>query len=918
MMRLPVALLFAVLALGAAAPAADLSFSEAGLLVDAGAMGTFTIEWPQLDNGGQVAPAEVRVEGQTARLRYPGGEELTAQITDGVRVTYRLAQRPAAGRLRIGGLLDFNLSEGGTWQMDDQPAQPFPPAQPPAPHLWQAVVDTFTITDPQGNELALQLPMGAWVQLQDNREWGWKMFAWFFVAPIQDNLEMAMTIGSRTATGPARVVVDALGQDANSDWEGKMHDVAELQTDLADEAAWAATLPQEPNRDVFGGREGSRDALGLEATGYFHVQKTGGRWYLVDPAGNAFFHRGICVFGTGDDYTYIEGREPIYAWLPPYQGEYNSAFRPNEPSAFSFHRANLIRRDGGPVDAAAMARRNIDRARAWGFTSVGAFSGVPGEVLAEKQFPYVSSLPLGQWDYGLQRLPGLNETWDPFDTDNQAIVERAFSERLPGRAEDPLLIGYYLINEPAYQDIPRVVPGLDGQYAAKHALVDLLRGRYATIADFNAAWDLDATDFDALVDLGLPVTTAAASADMAAYYEHFLETYFQLVHDTFRKYDPNHMLLGNRYQSMTTNNEMVCRVTGKYVDVYSFNYYTHFLDTEFLRKLSTWAGDKPMFLSEFHWASPPDSGLPGGARDVNSQVERGLAYRNYLEQAAATGFVVGLEWFTLIDQARTGRWFQRYSGENGNTGLLSVVDRPWRAAIEPMALANARAYDVWTGAEAPWSYDNERFSGLGNAVRTAQVMRAPGPINLDGTTAGWPGMPAEEIASSRLAQGADAEGLSATFRLAWTDEHLHLLCQVVDSTPRQNTHTGADIWMADGAELFIGLEEPDQTGPLLFTDRQVLLSAGVVDGTSPHYLANAPAQAPLELVSLPTADGYVLQAAIPWSSLGLTPTPGLRLRFDLAIDDSTDGNSRRAQLVWSGTDRNSGDRSAWGRAVLGE
>ena len=34
-----------------------------------------------------------------------------------------------------------------------------------------------------------------------------------------------------------------------------------------------------------------------------------------------------------------------------------------------------------------------------------------------------------------------------------------------------------------------------------------------------------------------------------------------------------------------------------------------------------------------------------------------------------------VQWFTLVDQATTGRWFEKYNGEAANTGI-TVTDRP--------------------------------------------------------------------------------------------------------------------------------------------------------------------------------------------------------------------------------------------------
>ena len=60
----------------------------------------------------------------------------------------------------------------------------------------------------------------------------------------------------------------------------------------------------------------------------------------------------------------------------------------------------------------------------------------------------------------------------------------------------------------------------------------------------------------------------------------------------------------------------------------------------------------------------------------------------------------------------------------------------------------------------------------------------------------------------------------------------------------------------------------------------------------------------------------MLEAAIPWADLDIAPKADMTILFDLSIDNSDDGRSRTAQLVWNGTARNSGDRSAWGRMIL--
>ncbi|MDE1170098.1 MAG: sugar-binding protein [Verrucomicrobium sp.] len=725
---------------------------------------------------------------------------------------------------------------------------------------------------------------------------------------------VSLCVASSLAASLAHAtLLDRFGQPREGVWPGKVEDEAALRADVAADAAYYDSLRPRA-RDAFGGLPGSGKELGLEATGFFHVENKDGRSFLVDPAGNAFFHLGVCGVGPGDTYTVTEGRAGDFAWLPPQDGPFQTAYRGGGPAGvFSFYLANTIRKYGAPYDADAFSTRMIERLRQWGFNSIGAFSPLPPAV-QKAGMPYVSHLPLDP-SMGLPTLPGMVGTWDPFEAGCEEKIDRAFARVVDKRAADPLLIGWFLANEPLYEDIPRVVPGLKADHACKRELVAELRKKYADVAAFNAAWNAAFSSFDELGDAKLLPATRAAVDDLRAFNAAFYERYFATVAAVYRRHDSRHLLIGNRLQPGTINDEALCRAAGRHLDVMSFNYYTDALDADFLRRIHEWTGGLPMILSEFYWASKGDSGLSGG-RAAASQKERGLAYRNYVEQSAALGFVVGIEWFQLIDEAADGRWYEGKGGERANCGLLSVADRPWKETLDEITQTHARIYDVWLGKEKPFVLDLPRFTSVLAAQRTTSIPRATGPIALDGSGAHWPGVPPERIESGRLVVGADASGLSATYKACWDDANLYVLVHVTDPTPLQNRHTARWFWMGDAVEVFVGTEEPDHGGPLRFTDRHYVVGAKQPGAPVILESATGKSDGPAQGAVLPAADGYSVEIAIPWKDLGATPRTGLEILFDVGIDDSADGNDRRAQLMWSGTDKNPGDRTHWGHATL--
>ncbi|MGD0088690.1 MAG: sugar-binding protein [Planctomycetota bacterium] len=938
-MRYILAFLGTLLAVCSIAHGAAITVHDDGVHIEGGSLGNFVLSYPVLISekpNQELKPVEKNVAGAHATLKYDRGAQVEVSIADNGEITLGFKGLPAnIQKFKAEMLLPFDLAQGGKWRVDGK-EQPFPAQKPPKPHLYQGQGKTFQVVNLENRCLSLTVPDWSFLEVQDNREWNWKVFFFRLTAPLTADRQPArlrVTLGAAEGGVKSVVLVDEFGQDAQSDWPGKVKKIEELKADVESEKAYYAGF-KAPQLDSFGGLPGSGAKLGLKKTGFFHVERSAAvpaapagetpavRWHLVDPEGNLFFHLGVCSFGPSEDYTYVKGRERVYAWLPPYEGEFHAAFHPQpfwSRDSFSFYLANVIRKYGS-ADPEAFAARMIERVRALGFNSGGAFSGIPQAQREQARFPYVGGLPINPWnEFKIESLPGVRETFDPFDDKNRENLDKAFAKNVTPAASDPLLIGYFLCNEPAHEDLVRVIPTLKGHVAAKKRLVQMLQEKYKTIEAFCQAWGVQAASFEQLNDTGLAVKTQAAAGDMKEYEALFFDASHKLIRDTFRKYDANHILLGDRWQPQTANNEQLCRIVGQYCEVVSVNYYTYGLDAEYLKRIYRWSGGRPMFLSEFHWCCPKESGLPGG-KEVASQQERGLAYRNYVEQAAALGFVAGIEWFTLLDQARTGRFFERYNGENSNCGLFSVSDRPWKAMAEEMARTNHGIYDVLLGGRPPFKYDNPRFQDSGGARKVVAAPRAPGAIKLDCTAAGWPGNPPETISSQRVVEGAAAEGLEAAFRLCWDDENLYLLAQVQDPTPMRNEHTGDSLWSADGLELFIGSEKLDQPGGLLFSDRQILLSAGKPGGQCQSFVARAAEQPRIGMDVQPGVDGksYTLEAAIPWSALGVKPEAGRELLFDLGVDDSTDGKARRCQLMWNGTARNSGDRTHWGRLRLNQ
>ncbi len=399
--------------------AAEAQVSDEGIGVSVTGMGGFTLGYPVLQPG-DLKPVQKKGSGKHAEATYAGEVSVQLDLVAGNAVEMRFKNAKGIKSFTLSTLIGAQFGDGGTWVIGKGEAKPFPADKPAKPHLFQGNAGGMSITDAAGHVLTIEgFPDFAYQQLTDNREWGWKIFNWQVSVPYNPNIEVQHISFSEAPIGadPAalRVVnkvvvqVDRFGQTTRKDFPGKIKDEAELKADVASEAAYYASY-KPMTLDSWGGLPGTKAKLGLQATGFFHTEKKGDRWLLVDPDGNANFHLGVCCMGynPGDEATYIKDRQDIYEWIPPLEGEFATAFHPEawwHKDVFSFYAANVIRKFGAETSKDQQVGRLIDRVRAVGFNAVGAFSGFMPS-FAEKHIPRMEHLGFGA------DLPGIRGVAD--------------------------------------------------------------------------------------------------------------------------------------------------------------------------------------------------------------------------------------------------------------------------------------------------------------------------------------------------------------------------------------------------------------------------------------------------------------------------------------------------------------------------
>ena len=186
------------------------------------------------------------------------------------------------------------------------------------------------------------------------------------------------------------------------------------------------------------------------------------------------------------------------------------------------------------------------------------------------------------------------------------------------------------------------------------------------------------------------------------------EIFVQAVKESHKKYDPNHLNLGYRFGNLDEISEEVLLICSRAFDVLSFNSYA-LEPSQKMMDRALEITNLPMIIGEYHFGTV-DRGLAQSLWQVDTEEERGVAYRYYTEQGYSHPGLIGTGYFQWADQDITGR---RNDGENYNCGLIDVTDRPYKYQVEAMQETAKVLFDVHSGNVAPYSQQPERARGHG-------------------------------------------------------------------------------------------------------------------------------------------------------------------------------------------------------------
>jgi len=328
------------------------------------------------------------------------------------------------------------------------------------------------------------------------------------------------------------------------------------------------------------------------------------------------------------------------------------------------------------------AKDTLRKLRDWNFNTIGGWSNT---TLLQKHardlfLPYTVVLHLGEH----YKAP-----WqDIFDRQFELTCDKAAKDQILPIANDPLLIGYFSDNELGWWDDTLFLHylAMPAESPGKQKLIDTIAKHYRSDFDkLKKDWVCKASSFDELRHKGTTMFLRPGGKGMMLvnkWTSLLSSQYYRTVHKVIRKYDKNHLILGDRYAQYWEF--PIVKSAAPYVDVISTNYGAEYLDgglTDYFLSSLHNVSKRPVIITEFYWnAMENRSGNKNSVRAfpiVDTQEHRAKSLLVNLRELVARPFVVGAHWFQFYDEPTHGR----ADGEDNNMGLVDINGVPYENLV---------------------------------------------------------------------------------------------------------------------------------------------------------------------------------------------------------------------------------------------
>ena len=440
----------------------------------------------------------------------------------------------------------------------------------------------------------------------------------------------------------------------------------------------------------------SLQAKKLEGTGYVRAEQIDGIWWFVGPNGDPFVSVGV---------NHIEP----HLWLAPY----------NQKATLDRYGHDMVDENGyfntAGTAATKWINRQVEICEDLNFNTWGRHTHPDIDPdLYKDQIYYIASIqsaPLAGW----RERNGEGPRPDVFSQDFHSFLENRIQEVCAEHKSNSNLLGYL------YTDVPSWILGKADQKAldnyvmiypwinailplgeaspGKWKWIEHLQSRYDSPETVAEVWGLPVSPtygiswhrMSRLNTWFNPKDPEKADADMKSFMYVIADQWYRLHHDMIRKYDPNHLILGDKNMIMW-HYEWVLPALKKYVDVVSIQAYGRWeADSKLAGRIYEATG-KPIYNGDgshsFVNEHQQKEGTKGFRTGANNYQEVAELYKETLQGMMGDPYIIGWHHCGYLQQWDPAERGDSPRNENGFLDPFENYITEWTDVIRDI---NAKA-----------------------------------------------------------------------------------------------------------------------------------------------------------------------------------------------------------------------------------
>ncbi len=420
--------------------------------------------------------------------------------------------------------------------------------------------------------------------------------------------------------------------------------------------------------DKYGGWTGRK----FKATGFFRVEKAD-RWWIVTPEGNAFLSFGINhlvpdLFNQDhnrDHWLKILGLQDTRNY-----GEYSLALR----------------------------KWYLQTCKDFGFNTAGVHTSLNTINNPRPAIPYMQPIHFMQIPHWRSDIPDSNFK-DMFSDEYAHECDRMAREIATAKRDDPYLLGYSMTDCPLFTEedcrertdtiggarrgsrigFPRKFRNMNRAAPAKMVYVKTMQEIYeGKIRKFNKTYNTRFRSFDELASAvdwrpNTDLSNGNETRDNVEFLKICVGKYYQVGRDSIRKYDDNHMFLGDKIHANTDSMDTVLPATHQYTDIVMYQMYAKYEVQE--PGLDRWSKitDKPFLNGDSAYTMVTED-MPRPFGPIADNLEQRAEWtKEFMEKAFARPGFVGWHYCGLVDATMKHPRKQ----DRQHSGLIDQYGKPY-------------------------------------------------------------------------------------------------------------------------------------------------------------------------------------------------------------------------------------------------